>query len=40
VKGLVDSLKVRRLQDLIAANESPGSFPSPAVLSGGPARSR
>ena len=40
VKDLVDSLKVRRLKDLIAANGSPGSFPSPAGLSSGPAYSR
>jgi len=40
VGGLVDSLKVRCLKNLIAANVSPGSILSPAVPSGGPAHSR
>jgi len=40
VSGIVDSLKVRRLKDLIAANGSPGSFLAPAALSTGPAYPR
>jgi uncharacterized protein (UPF0264 family) len=40
VNGIVDSLKVRHLKDLISANGSPGSYLSPAVLSNGPAYSR
>jgi hypothetical protein len=40
VTGVVDSLCVRRLKALIVANGSPGSFLSPATLSGGPAYSR
>lgn len=40
VAGVVDRFNVRRLKDLIVANGSPGSFLSPATLSGGLAYSR
>lgn len=40
VSGFVDCIKVQGLKDLIAANASPGSIPSPAVPSSGPAHSR
>ena len=40
VGGLVDSLKVRRLKELIAVNTPPGSIPSPRAPANGPAGSR
>ena len=40
VDGFVDSLKVRRLKELIAANAPPGSILSPGVPANGPAGSR